>query len=401
MRSVFALFYDVINETIMLNCAPNFNFHLTNPMLAQSSPDQPFARAVLAWYAKFGRKQLPWQKNKTLYGVWLSEVMLQQTQVATVIPYFERFLKTFPNVTALADAPLDEVLHLWTGLGYYARARNLHKAAQTIRDQYQGEFPTDFQQVWELSGVGRSTAGAILSSCLNAPYPILDGNVKRVLSRYFAVSGWSGDKKTEERLWRLSAQVTPNAQVADFNQAMMDIGATVCTRTKPKCGLCPLQQDCQAYLTARQADYPAKKPKKTLPEKESYFLILARHNKVALERRESSGLWGGLYCFPQFERKADLLTYLQKQGINEYQEWTSFRHTFSHFHLHIYPIYAESDGKMRDEDRSSWKKVTENPAEYKSSVSSAVKYWYDPQNPDQIGLATPVKNLLIEFQKRK
>ena len=370
-------------------------------MLAQSSPSMPFATAVLTWFDKFGRKHLPWQQGKSLYAVWLSEVMLQQTQVATVIPYFERFIKTFPNVNALADAPLDEVLHLWTGLGYYARARNLHKAAQIIRDCYHGEFPTDFQQILDLPGIGRSTAGAILSSCLNAPYPILDGNVKRVLSRYFAVSGWSGDKKTEQQLWELSAKVTPILQVADFNQAMMDIGAMVCTRSKPKCQLCPLSVDCQANLTDSQAKYPTKKPKKNLPERESYFLILSKQGKVALEQRKNSGLWGGLYCFPQFENKADLLKYLQQQGINRYQEWAGFRHTFSHFHLDIYPIYVEIDAEIVDEDCSAWKKVTENPAEYKSFISSAVKYWYDPQVPDQIGLAAPVKNLLIEFQKRK
>lgn len=174
---------------------PVFGFLLM--ILAQSSPHAPFAHAVLTWYDKFGRKHLPWQQNKTLYGVWLSEVMLQQTQVATVIPYFQRFVDKFPNICALANAPLDEVLHLWTGLGYYARARNLHKAAQTIRDQYAGKFPTDFEQVWALTGVGKSTAGAVLSSCLDAPYPILDGNVKRVLSRYFAVSGWAGEKKSK------------------------------------------------------------------------------------------------------------------------------------------------------------------------------------------------------------
>lgn len=167
-------------------------------MLAKSSINAPFAKSVLAWYDKFGRKHLPWQQNKTLYGVWLSEVMLQQTQVATVIPYFERFIKTFPNITALANASQDEVLHLWTGLGYYARARNLHKAAQKVRDEFNGNFPTNFEQVWALSGVGRSTAGAILSSVLNQPYPILDGNVKRVLARYFAVEGWSGEKKSRK-----------------------------------------------------------------------------------------------------------------------------------------------------------------------------------------------------------
>ena len=181
----------------------------------------------------------------------------------------------------------------------------------------------------------------------------------------------------------------------------MDIGAMVCTRSKPKCQLCPLSVDCQANLTDSQAKYPTKKPKKNLPERESYFLILSKQGKVALEQRKNSGLWGGLYCFPQFENKADLLKYLQQQGINRYQEWAGFRHTFSHFHLDIYPIYVEIDAEIVDEDCSAWKKVMENPAEYKSFISSAVKYWYDPQDPDQIGLAAPVKNLLIEFQKRK
>jgi A/G-specific adenine glycosylase len=372
-------------------------------MLAQSTPNAPFAQAVLTWYDKFGRKHLPWQQNKTLYGVWLSEVMLQQTQVATVIPYFERFVKTFPNLTALADAPLDEVLHLWTGLGYYARARNLHKAAQVMRDQYCGKFPTEFEQVLALPGVGRSTAGAILSSCLNAPYAILDGNVKRVLSRYFAVNGWPGEKKTEDRLWQLTGEVTPNAQVADFNQAMMDLGAMVCTRSKPKCGLCPLQSNCRANAEQNWQAYPGKKTKKVLPERESYFLLLEKDGKVALEQRENAGLWGGLYCFPQFADKQELLAYLASNGIQQYQEWTAFRHTFSHFHLDIYPIYARFDDQTNPEDvdRSDWKKVAEKQNQYQSALLSAVKYWYDPQNPDPIGLATPVKNLLTQYVRNR
>ena len=372
-------------------------------MLAQSTPNAPFAQAVLTWYDKFGRKHLPWQQNKTLYGVWLSEVMLQQTQVATVIPYFERFVKTFPNLTALADAPLDEVLHLWTGLGYYARARNLHKAAQVMRDQYCGKFPTEFEQVLALPGVGRSTAGAILSSCLNAPYAILDGNVKRVLSRYFAVNGWPGEKKTEDRLWQLTGEVTPNAQVADFNQAMMDLGAMVCTRSKPKCGLCPLQSNCRANAEQNWQVYPGKKTKKALPERESYFLLLEKDGKVALEQRENAGLWGGLYCFPQFADKEELLAYLASKGIQQYQEWAAFRHTFSHFHLDIYPIYARFDDQTNPEDvdRSDWKKVAEKQNQYQSALLSAVKYWYDPQNPDPIGLATPVKNLLTQYVRNR
>ena len=372
-------------------------------MLAQSTPNAPFAQAVLTWYDKFGRKHLPWQQNKTLYGVWLSEVMLQQTQVATVIPYFERFVKTFPNLTALADAPLDEVLHLWTGLGYYARARNLHKAAQVMRDQYCGKFPTEFEQVLALPGVGRSTAGAILSSCLNAPYAILDGNVKRVLSRYFAVNGWPGEKKTEDRLWQLTGEVTPNTQVADFNQAMMDLGAMVCTRSKPKCGLCPLQSNCRANAEQNWQAYPGKKTKKALPERESYFLLLEKDGKVALEQRENAGLWGGLYCFPQFADKQELLAYLASNGIQQYQEWAAFRHTFSHFHLDIYPIYARFDDQTNPEDvdRSDWKKVAEKQNQYQSALLSAVKYWYDPQNPDPIGLATPVKNLLTQYVRNR
>ena len=372
-------------------------------MLAQSTLNAPFAQAVLTWYDKFGRKHLPWQQNKTLYGVWLSEVMLQQTQVATVIPYFERFVKTFPNLTALADAPLDEVLHLWTGLGYYARARNLHKAAQVMRDQYCGKFPTEFEQVLALPGVGRSTAGAILSSCLNAPYAILDGNVKRVLSRYFAVNGWPGEKKTEDRLWQLTGEVTPNTQVADFNQAMMDLGAMVCTRSKPKCGLCPLQSNCRANAEQNWQVYPGKRTKKALPERESYFLLLEKDGKVALEQRENAGLWGGLYCFPQFADKQELLAYLASNGIQQYQEWTAFRHTFSHFHLDIYPIYARFDDQTNSEDvdRSDWKKVAEKQNQYQSALLSAVKYWYDPQNPNPIGLATPVKNLLTQYVRNR
>ncbi|MGY4677704.1 A/G-specific adenine glycosylase [Pasteurella sp. P03HT] len=366
-------------------------------MLATSSPNAPFAQAVLSWYDKFGRKHLPWQQNKTLYGVWLSEVMLQQTQVATVIPYFERFIKIFPNVTALANAPLDEVLHLWTGLGYYARARNLHKAAQTIRDRYNGEFPTDFEEVWALAGVGRSTAGAVLSSCLDAPYPILDGNVKRVLARYFAVAGWPGEKKIEDKLWQLTKEVTPTTQVANFNQAMMDLGAMVCTRSKPKCDLCPLQHSCEANLRQAWQDYPGKKPKKSLPERESYFLILTLKGKVALEQRQHSGLWGGLYCFPQFDTQAQLFAFLRQKHITHYQEWTSFRHTFSHFHLVIHPIYVDMDWVETEQDRTDWKKVGENKGDDESIVFSEVKYWYDPLNPEQIGLATPVKNLLTQF----
>ncbi|KAE9528274.1 A/G-specific adenine glycosylase [Testudinibacter aquarius] len=370
-------------------------------MLAQSSIHAPFARAVLDWYRRYGRKDLPWQRNKTLYRVWLSEVMLQQTQVATVIPYFERFITTFPTVTALAQAPIDEVLHLWTGLGYYARARNLHKAAQLIRDQDNGQFPTEFEQVLALPGVGRSTAGAILSSVLNAPYPILDGNVKRVLARYFAVDGWSGDKKVSDQLWRHSEQVTPNQQVADFNQAMMDLGAMICTRSKPKCGLCPLQSECQANQQQNWQDYPGKKVKKALPEKQAYFLILVDGEQVLLQRRPPQGLWGGLYCFPQFDSKTALLDYLQQYNIEQYQQWVAFRHTFSHFHLDIVPVYAEkslNSSQKCGQPQHFAEKVAEISVEYGAEIPEPHNYWYNFQTPPKIGLATPMKNLLLQLQ---
>lgn len=219
-----------------------------------------FSAQVLDWYDKYGRKTLPWQIDKTPYKVWLSEVMLQQTQVATVIPYFERFMARFPTVTDLANAPLDEVLHLWTGLGYYARARNLHKAAQQVATLHGGKFPETFEEVAALPGVGRSTAGAILSLSLGKHFPILDGNVKRVLARCYAVSGWPGKKEVENKLWSLSEQVTPAVGVERFNQAMMDLGAMICTRSKPKCSLCPLQNGCIAAANNSWALYPGKKP---------------------------------------------------------------------------------------------------------------------------------------------
>lgn len=354
--------------------------------LAQASPSDDFASAVLAWFALYGRKQLPWQQNKSLYGVWLSEVMLQQTQVATVIPYFERFMAKFPTISDLANASLDEVLHLWTGLGYYARARNLHKTAQVVRDDFGGEFPTEFEQVLGLAGVGRSTAGAILSSVLNAPYPILDGNVKRVLSRYFAVQGWAGEKAVENRLWALTSKVTPYSQVADFNQAMMDLGAMICVRSKPKCSLCPLEKHCEANRLQAWSQFPAKKPKKALPERQSYFLVLKRGSKVLLEKREAKGIWGGLFAFPQFEDLASLKRSFLAKNLH-IVPLIAFRHTFSHFHLDISPILVELPVDF----------VAENHGNYLPSVSSKTEYWYDLHQPNEIGLATPVKRILDEL----
>ena len=242
--------------------------------------------------------------------------MLQQTQVATVIPYFERFMARFPTVTDLANAPLDEVLHLWTGLGYYARARNLHKAAQQVAALHGGKFPETFEEVAALPGVGRSTAGAILSLSLGKHFPILDGNVKRVLARCYAVSGWPGKKEVENKLWSLSEQVTPAVGVERFNQAMMDLGAMICTRSKPKCSLCPLQNGCIAAANNSWSLYPGKKPKQTLPERTGYFLLLQHEDEVLLAQRPPSGLWGGLYCFPQFADEESLRQWLAQRQIS-------------------------------------------------------------------------------------
>ncbi|WED22197.1 A/G-specific adenine glycosylase [Vibrio sp. JC009] len=340
----------------------------------------PFSQAILTWYEAYGRKELPWQKEKTLYKVWLSEIMLQQTQVTTVIPYFERFVERFPTITDLANAHQDEVLHLWTGLGYYARARNLHKAAQIVRDRYQGEFPTDITAVNELPGVGRSTAGAVLSSVLNQPHAILDGNVKRTLARCFTVEGWPGKKAVESRLWELAEQHTPETDVDKYNQAMMDMGALVCTRSRPKCSLCPVESFCEAKKQGRESEFPGKKPKKEKPVKETWFIMLYHDNQVWLEQRPQSGIWGGLFCFPQNEH-ADIQLQLDSRAISDSDiesvtNLISFRHTFSHYHLDITPLLI---------------KLNKQPG---LIMEGAGGLWYNLSQPEQIGLAAPVKQLI-------
>ncbi|TDB48353.1 A/G-specific adenine glycosylase [Photorhabdus luminescens] len=339
-----------------------------------------FSTVVLDWYHRYGRKTLPWQLEKTSYHVWLSEVMLQQTQVATVIPYFQRFISRFPDVTSLAAAPLDEVLHLWTGLGYYARARNLHKAAQHIVEQHQGKFPTTFEDVVALPGVGRSTAGAILSLSQGKHFPILDGNVKRVLARCYAVEGWPGKKEVESSLWQISTNVTPVQEVEYFNQAMMDLGAMVCTRSKPKCEICPLNQGCIAYANHSWTKYPGKKPKQSIPEKTAYFLLMQNHNSVWLEQRPPTGIWGGLFAFPQFESMDLLNGWLEQSGIShsKHEQLTAFRHTFSHFHLDIVPIKI-------------------NILSFTTCMDENTGLWYNLQQPATVGLAAPVEYLLQQL----
>jgi A/G-specific adenine glycosylase len=301
-----------------------------------------FAQRLLDWYDRHGRHDLPWQRDATPYHVWLSEIMLQQTQVATVIPYYERFTARFPTLADLARADIDEVLHHWSGLGYYARGRNLHRAARHLVAEYGGEFPADLEALQTLPGVGRSTAGAILSSALGGRAAILDGNVKRVLARYHAVTGWPGQTAVARQLWALAEEHTPRTRVADYTQAIMDLGATLCTRTRPACARCPQAMDCAAHAAGRQADFPGRKPRKTLPTRRTVFVVAATPDGgMFLQRRAASGLWGGLWCFPEVEDEPAAIAYCRTSlgaEVSGAQALAPLRHSFSHYHLEISPL---------------------------------------------------------------
>jgi len=305
----------------------------------EAALERDFAPRVLAWFDVYGRTHLPWQQDPTPYRVWVSEIMLQQTQVTTVIPYYERFTARFADLETLAAAPLDEVLAHWSGLGYYARARNLHRCARVVRDRHGGIFPTDIETVETLPGIGRSTAGAILSLALGQHHPILDGNVKRVLARAFAVPGWPGRGAVSKRLWALSSRLTPPARTAAFNQAMMDLGATLCTRSRPDCARCPLADGCRALAEGDPTRYPGKKPRKETPVKRTIMLAArAADGALLLERRPPTGVWGGLWSLPEVERLEDVAARLAGCGLEPVGEGESvarLRHTFSHYHLDI------------------------------------------------------------------
>jgi len=344
-----------------------------------SSP-APFHQRILDWYDQHGRRDLPWQRDTSPYRVWVSEIMLQQTQVKTVIPYFQSFMAAFPDVQALAHAPEDEVLHRWTGLGYYARARNLHKAARRVTNELHGQFPDTLEGLCELPGVGRSTAGAILSIAFEQRASILDGNVKRVLARYHRVEGWPGQSAVHQRLWDIAGQYTPHERCADYTQAMMDLGATLCTRSSPACAICPLAADCQALAHADQRNYPGRKPRKTMPVKSTHFLIArSSAGEIWLEKRQSSGIWGGLWCFPEVATpEAGSQSCLDLWGAEpaRVEIQACFRHTFSHYHLDITPVVVELD-------------VTPHAV-----MEASRQLWYNLRQPPQIGLAAPVAALL-------
>lgn len=353
--------------------------------MAQNPSLPDITQRILDWFALHGRKHLPWQQDKTPYRVWISEIMLQQTQVSTVIPYYERFMTRFPDIADLAAAPQDEVLHLWTGLGYYARARNLHNAAKKVVAEYNGEFPVNFDDVVALPGIGRSTAGAILSLSLNQPLAILDGNVKRVLARYYGIAGWPGEKATENQLWQYAEQNTPQEQVASYNQAMMDMGATLCTRSKPNCTECPIAQQCVAHEQQNYAAYPGKKPKKAIPVKTAQFVLFRQHNRILMEQRPPAGIWGGLWCFLEAnEQTPEQLA--QQQGLNivSRTDLASFRHTFSHFHLDISATLYDVQSP-RFIDSATFQ------------VEESKQIWFDLANPPKIGLAAATKKLFDQL----
>jgi A/G-specific adenine glycosylase len=338
-----------------------------------------FASRLLAWFDDHGRRDLPWQEDTTPYRVWISEIMLQQTQVATVIPYYERFMASFPTVRALADAPLDDVLHHWSGLGYYARARNLHATAKLVCDEHGGNFPTDFDAVVALPGIGRSTAGAILAIARQQRHAILDGNVKRVLARYHALDGWPGNTDTARKLWASAEAHTPHERVADYTQAIMDLGATLCTRSRPACPLCPFEADCLAHAQGNETAYPGRKPRKAKPLRSTTMLLVHDGRHLYLERRPSAGIWGGLWSLPEIDGGdplEDWCTARVNMQPAAVVEWETLRHGFSHYDLDIRPLEVRLDSPSR--------KVADDDNEL----------WYSLEAPQGIGLAAPVSTLI-------
>ncbi|HEY3518824.1 MAG TPA: A/G-specific adenine glycosylase [Gammaproteobacteria bacterium] len=339
------------------------------------------AGRLLAWFDAHGRHDLPWQLERTPYSVWVSEIMLQQTQVGTVIPFYLRFMQRFPTVEALAAAPLDDVLAHWAGLGYYARARNLWSAARMVMEQYGGEVPTTFDALHALPGIGRSTAGAILAQAHGQRWPILDGNVKRVLARYHAVTGWPGLPAVASELWRHAEAHTPHERVADYTQAIMDLGATLCARSRPACTVCPLASDCAACRAGTQAAYPAPRPKRERTQRHVAVLVVrAPDGRVLLERRPASGIWGGLYSLPELsveDSARDWCARMLGAAVAAERVLATIEHAFTHFDLdldpHLLDLVAAPSTVM---DRDDW-------------------HWCRPGAQLEVGVPAPVAALLM------
>ena len=343
-----------------------------------------FARRLLAWYDEHGRHDLPWQRVATPYAIWVSEIMLQQTQVATMIPYFERFVARFPAVADLAAATRDEVLAHWAGLGYYARARNLHAAAEILVAKYDGELPVSLTELMALPGIGRSTAGAILALAFGRRQAILDGNVKRVLARYHAVDGWPGRTQVHKNLWALAQRHTPRERVAHYTQAVMDLGAIVCTRSKPSCGACPVKRGCAARLAGIQAELPTRKPRTRRRQRSvSVLLVQDPEHRVLLERRPETGIWGGLYSLPELSEDDDVYRWCDRYlstGVLSREPLAPIDHAFTHFDLRLEPVALKLQGvPRRVMDDGEW-------------------LWYKPAQELEVGVAAPIATLLSSLR---
>ncbi|WP_395772158.1 A/G-specific adenine glycosylase [Arenimonas sp.] len=339
-----------------------------------------FAARLLAWHRKHGRHDLPWQHPRTPYRVWLSEIMLQQTQVQTVIPYFENFLRQFPHLPDLAAAPAEAVMKAWAGLGYYSRARNLHKAAQHCMAYHAGALPDDFDGLLALPGIGRSTAGAILSQAHGSRHAIVDGNVKRVLTRHFAITGDAGSSAVDKRLWQLAESLLPETHLADYSQAIMDLGATVCSSRNPKCTACPIAQDCQALAAGTVLNAPGRKPAKSVPERETYVVLArCRTGAILLEQRPDHGIWGGLYSLPEADDSGRAVAIAHRYITAKKPATVSlpaFKHLFSHFRLNIHPVLLDgctAKSHIEDNDRMRWA---------------------TPDDLSKLGLPAPIQKLL-------
>ena len=349
----------------------------------QNSTASDFSSRLIAWQKIHGRHDLPWQNTQDPYAIWVSEIMLQQTQVAAVIAYYARFMARFPNIATLAQASQEEVLQHWSGLGYYSRARNLHNAAQTIMDEFDGEFPEDFEKIQTLSGIGRSTAAAIASFAFQQNQTILDGNVKRVLARHFLIEGWTGSPKIEKALWALAETLVPSQEMIAYTQGLMDLGATICTRSKPKCELCPLNVHCMALAKNQTKALPTPKPHKAIPQKQTTMLLLLNGNEVMLEKRPPNGIWGGLWSLPEISmQEIPSEVAMQRFGleVESDEPLPSILHTFTHFKLEILP----------------------QPLQVIHRSLQAIRpntIWLNIEDAIGAALPTPVRNILLNLQR--
>lgn len=339
---------------------------------------QPFAQAVVLWQRQHGRHELPWQNTRDPYRVWLSEIMLQQTQVATVLGYYRRFLLRFPDVAALAAAPEDAVLAEWSGLGYYSRARNLHRAARRVVAEHGGVFPGSAEQLAQLPGIGRSTAAAIAAFCFGERVPILDANVRRVLSRFLAFEHDLARAPHERALWALAASMVPQSasDMPAYTQGLMDLGASVCTARKPSCAVCPLESACAARRSGEPERFPVRS-RKLLRKSESWWLLFLREpgGRVWLQRRPEPGIWAGLFCAPVFADEEALLAHAARKGARQLQAWAPVRHALTHRQLLLHPVHMELGTADLLEEGGSW---------------------FAPREWPTLGLPAPIRSMLAD-----